>query len=270
MENWDLESWSDFPTVIEELKSKYGSNTTLGQRQRNTILYRGQSDASWQLLTTLERYSPSKWTVSRYAHLALGFAPQIESYTDRHWDLPSRTDLNNLLADTSHWLSFQVPCYEYWIYLRHYGFPSPLLDWTTSPYVAVYFALAEQRDAESASVYVYVETPSGGKGGVKGEKLIYVQGPYVKAHKRHFLQQSWYTVCTQLVRDKYEFACHEDVFDRCSDRQDVLIKITIPRGARLDVLRYLQEMNISEFSLFQTEEALMKTLAIEDIELRSS
>jgi hypothetical protein len=270
MKNYDLGSWDEFPKVLEELKFEYGSHTFRGRCQRNTILYRGQSDASWRLLTTLERYSPSRWTVSEYAHLVLGFAPQVESYTNRHWDLPSKTDLNKLLADTSHWLSFQVPCYEYWIYLRHHRFPSPLLDWTTSPYVALYFALAKQRDVERASVYVYVEKPSGGKGGLKSKPFISVHGPYVKAHERHFLQQSWYTVCIKLVCGSYEFACHEDVFNCSSDDQDVLIKITIPRGERLDILRYLQEMNISELSLFHTEEALMKTLAIEDIELCSS
>lgn len=122
-------------------------------------------------------------------------------------------------------------------------------------------------------MFVYVEEPSGFKGGVKGSKNISTQGPNVRTHKRHFLQQSWYSVCTTwLEDDDHMFSCHEDVFvdgEYQGVVQDVLTKITLPWQERLDFLQHLQEMNINAFSLFQTEEALMQTLALQDIELGS-
>ncbi len=42
--------------------------------------------------------------------------------------------------------------------------------------------------------------------------------------------------------------------------QDVLIKINIPRSERVEALTYLDSIEINRFSLFQTEDSLMKTL----------
>jgi len=99
-------------------------------------------------------------------------------------------------------------------------------------------------------------------------KAISVQGPYVRAHRRHFLQQCWYTICAEHGKNGYQFTSHEDVFasERRLLNEDVLVKITIPRTERLKMLRDLQSMNITQFSLFQTEEALMRALAFDTIE----
>lgn len=272
MQTIDVNSWEQFVTLIEELKSSYGKRNTFGGTVKNDILFRGQAKANWKLETTLERYSTHEWTAKSYAECALGLAPQIESFIERDWGLPSQEELAEevKVAFSRH----QVPCYEYWIYLRHCGFPSPLLDWTTSPYVASFFALAEQnRDAEKASVFVYVKNVCGGKNYTGGWNNIAIHGPYVRTHKRHFLQQSWYSTCSYLdsADNTHKFVSHEFVLagnDKSEDKfeKDILKKITIPRAKRLDFLRHLQEMNINSFSLFQSEEALMQTLAIQEIE----
>ncbi len=275
MRTLDPDSWSAFVADIEDLKSKHGSHKVLEFDAKTIILFRGQAKAKWHLQTTLERYLRRGWTDRQYAELALELAARIESSTGRDiesltrrgWDFPTQEGLTELLAAARHALSYEVPCYEYWIYLRHYGFPSPLLDWTASPYIAAFFAMAEQNNAERASVFVYVPQPTGGKSGMKGTKSISVLGPNARTDKRHFLQQSWYSVCTQHKDDGVEFSCHEDVFVEDRADQDILYKITLPRVDRLDFLRHLQEMNINAFSLFQTEDALMRTLAIQAIEL---
>jgi len=60
---------------------------------------------------------------------------------------------------------------------------------------------------------------------------------------------------------------HERVSERASERQNIVIKIDISRTKRVEFLSRLNESNINEFSLFQSEEALMKTLAFREIEI---
>ena len=46
---------------------------------------------------------------------------------------------------------------ECMVYLRQYGFPSPLLDWSKSSYIAAYFAFSDyQRDAKSVAIFAFL------------------------------------------------------------------------------------------------------------------
>ena len=159
-------------------------------------------------------------------------------------------------------------------YLRHHGFPSPLLDWSKSSYIAAFFALAEEITSEKVAIFAFIETPLGLKGGSSGFPDISVWGEFVASDKRHFLQQCLYSMCLKGTQEMAhyknfghkEFVSHEEVFKRKNPDQDLLIKFTLPKEARKDALRYLNMFNINHFSLFQTEDALVKTLTLREVE----
>jgi hypothetical protein len=197
--------------------------------------------------------------------VACACAPELESYTDRSWGIGNWDEVEQSLPRGPRSELQNIPHYEYLVHLRHHGFPSPLLDWSESPYIAAFFAFEEQGKAGEVGVFAYVETPKGYKGGPVGIPEISVQGPHIHTHKRHFLQQAWYTVACEFREGKHYFVPHETVFDQCYD-QDYLLKITIPMSERANALRSLYEYNITRFSLFQTEEALVRTLAFKELE----
>jgi hypothetical protein len=268
MKTIDLTTWSDFPSTIDKIRKEFGEYKLEGLEStfKNRILYRGQADASWGLKTTIERVSGRTWTIYDYAQAVLLCAPRIETFTEKEWNVTPREELEGLLEKNRGSILPYIPDYAFWVYLRHNGFPSPLLDWTASPSVAAFFALADQSDAERACIFAFIERKMGVKSGWIGAPEISVRGPYVRTHKRHFLQQAWYTICTSFNENQHQFSPHESVIARGREDQDILFKITIPRSERRQVISLLNESNINYSTLFHSDEALMKTLAMEQIE----
>jgi hypothetical protein len=127
----ELESWEAYCSVVDELQNTY--NTV-------PVLFRGQPNSSWRLRTTLERFSKSSWTVRKYCELVVDCIRDLGSFDDYTDDIPSLSDIDRELSENMSQVLVHIPTSIsfYWTYLRHHGFPSPLLDWTVSPYVAAF------------------------------------------------------------------------------------------------------------------------------------
>lgn len=257
----EIDDWESFETRLGDIRRAESS-----AGRTTEFLFRGQGDAKWRLATTLERAWQKRTSISRYYRLTSSLKPQIESYTGAVWEIPPLLDgVRQLLRDPD---SFPDPqTYSYMVHLRHHGFPSPLLDWTRSPYVAAFFAFRSSSKPCSGKVSVYVlsESPEGWKVTSSTQPEIRVIGPNVRTHRRHFRQQCDYTMCV-IFDNEWRFADHEVVFARGGPNQDALWKLNIPWAERQKVLKSLDAFNLNAFSLFESEESLMETLAIRKME----
>ena len=257
-----LETWEDFESetnkIFESLKNLRKEKAPL---YVSPPLFRGHESASWKLDSTLERFTTEQFTPQEYHRIMLATKPAVDSLTDRQYPLEE--------YEVPHDESFPRPPqgYEFMVYLRHHGFPSPLLDWTISPYVAAYFAFRSPKNTESENVaiYSYVEYLGGAKGGTVGAPAIYVAGPYVRTHSRHHIQQCTYTTCKKMSDDRFIYCNHEESFILNNQGQDRLTKFILPKTERQKVLEKLNFMNINAFSLFGNEEGLMEYLAFKEI-----
>jgi hypothetical protein len=259
METVTLATFEEFESkatvILEDHKEKFGDT------KAKTVLFRGQSMASWELKTTLERYSTEQYSMVDYWKVMRSVKPAVESYTEKTWGFSDKYINEDPFR-------FSPQGYNFMLYLRHCGFPSPLLDWTRSFYVAAFFAFqSAQADEEpNVAIYSFEEYYGGAKIGSPNEATIVGCGPYVTTHKRHFSQQCEYTYCKKRLPDnKYVYCSHEEAFQRNDNEQDVLNKFTIPKTERAKVLEKLHMMNITAYSLFGSEESLLATLAYEEI-----
>jgi hypothetical protein len=198
--------------------------------------------------------------------------PQVETFTGLEWE---EIEYGDPLRLSREFAVGKLPAYSYLSYLRHHGFPSPLLDWSGSPYVAAYFAF-HAAGAPDRAVYVYAEMDAGTKIRTSEQPEIYRFGPNIKTHRRHFQQQSQYTVCIKLHQDlqkgdkEWRFAQHDHVFRRNTGGQDILTKFVIPSSERIKVLKRLEEYNLNALSLFGSEESLLETLAVRQFDFRAT
>ena len=266
----NLRSWSGFDQALRKLDS--ARNSTTSGHVLKPPLFRGLGDARWGLETTLERSYDSEScaptpSLLRYYHKAESAKPSIETFTGRRWegipDIPQFKKLldNDPFGHLDMLLNQQTRIWEYFVYLRHHGFPSPLLDWTASPYVAAFFAV-DSPPMRAKRVCVYAISQDWMQAS-SSDAHLFVVGPYMQTHPRHFLQQCRYTMCVanDVGNHDYLFRPHQSGLVGATGPEGIVLRITLPVRERLTALKHLEQMNINAYSLFGSEDSLIRTVA---------
>ena len=255
----DFATWTELETHVRELLLRNAA-ASKQQSGHSSVLFRGQASYGWLLDTTLERAQPQFSELSEYYRTIAAVKTQVETFTASRWDEIDYQAVAKHLQSYDALRFGRLPSYDYLVYLRHQGFPSPLLDWSRSLYVAAFFAVQAPK-SERVAIFGYQEHTGHGKFDSSDSSRIFAFGPNVRTHPRHFLQQGEYTLCCQFLEGTWHFKSHATVFDKSEDTQDRLWKFTLPASEAPVVLDQLEQYNINAYSLFQSEEALMQTLA---------
>lgn len=115
------------------------------------LAFRGQAKSAWALQTSL--YRSGRANLLRYSVETLReFHGHLEAMTGLQVDADKPTEFGRMVAIA-----------------QHYGLPTPLLDWTLSPYIAAWFAFSDSLelrsvplddDSEFAKVRIYALAPA--------------------------------------------------------------------------------------------------------------
>lgn len=105
----------------------------------NNYIYRGHASSDWSLESTLERMLGEKWsrdTAAKFEKYSLEkFKSKYQIYRSNEHEPSSKLS----------WLSV----------MQHYGVPTRLIDFTESPYIALYFALEAYAQNSKNDLAIY-------------------------------------------------------------------------------------------------------------------
>ncbi len=256
-----LKTWAELKAHIAQLKAEAEASylATLGNNQ-SPLLFRGQGSEKWKLETTYDRKKPKQRWLEDYYRTVVAAQSMADSLMHSEFTTIDPEKISNALKTKDQFFPTPLPHYDLLVYLRHHGFPSPLLDWSRSFYVAAYFAF-EQPQSENVALYVYQEFTGHKKTFSHGDPHLVSFGPWVKTHSRHVLQQAQYTMAVRMESESWLISHHhDDVFSKGHESQDRLTKFIVPSTEAGAVLAELDEMNINAYSLFQTKDALLQTV----------
>ena len=233
-----LESWRDFTQLLE---------SNFFNRHGVQLVFRGHRRHDWDLMPTLGRVTTNGIITKVLA----------DDQLDRF-----RRAVRGRLSDTA---LVDEPD-ELWSVGQHHGLMTPLLDWTYSPYVALFFAFHKEDDKdEKDNPYraVYVLNKSF-LTGYEAETDIRVFEPRKDHHGRLVNQAGLFTFspCDATLENKLTdvLASEEGFTDeelRAASEEEqpeilarYICKIYIKNEERDACVRHLRRMNVHHASLF--------------------
>jgi hypothetical protein len=202
------------------------------------FIFRGQQVSDWKLETSLDRlHSKLDQRIdvnSTYDYLLGNFAKSIRGRTEISKDIVENKD-------------------ELWALGQHYGLATPLLDWTYSIYVSVFFAFENPEPSPTGFRTIWALHRSGVEKALKGHneasdynnQIGFIEpmsdhNPRLVSQSGLFSKQPVGFLFEDWIRSTF----------KGETERPYLFKIHLPDSERMTILKHLRQMNIHHGTLF--------------------
>ena len=212
--------------------------TTCARDEKGAAIFRGHGSNSFRLRTTLHRAGMHR--LERYcAESLVQFRGHAEAVLGVRFNLSDADDYSTLLGLT-----------------QHHGLPTPMLDWTSSPYIAAFFAFSDAVESlESRPNDTHVRIYGLAQDFVNRWSPPVVTLPYISPYvsslaispinnSRLYAQQGKFLVTN--IADLEYWLCSIDQ----PNGQKMLIAADVPITCAYEALKDLQFMGLTAATMF--------------------
>ena len=230
-----INNWADF-------NQRFDDEYEVEYRKINW-LFRGQSNKEWGLKSSIYRIIDK---VEKSEEKAREYeVGSIEKFFSEYILYQNENDSQAFFLSNS---ANSNPEVKHLVYMQHHASPTRLLDWTESPYVALYFAVIDNLNCDGAIFLVNTDIIQRTnnilcESAQKNYPYIECFSDWVKT-KRLAIQQGWFTISNRILVD------HQTALINQSRNTKDFCKISISKDFKREALYRLHLMNISAKTLF--------------------
>jgi hypothetical protein len=231
-------TWDEYKAWVSDLVKVKGS-----------YFCRGHANENWKLQTSFHREAVhKKITLTQYLEIIL---PEIHYH------------ISGILNDFTD-LRIEYEFGAFLALIQHHGFPTPLLDWTLSPYMAAYFAFREVNEIHPLSnnikiyMFDYNEWAKSFKQPLDLKdtttEFVSIIRPFAKFNPRIIAQQGIFTLTNVDDMELY-------INSRANEtKKNFLYSVLLSVKEKPNVMRELNLMGINEMTLFPGLEGICRSL----------
>lgn len=246
------------PIKFEEFKN------WIDEKFVGTHIFRGQRN-DWPLMTSFCRACKNKNSLDIFSEI-----PKFDMKTFCNFcpipkfmkTLESRVKLECSVLDSEGVLRNLMPI-PFLAYMQHYGVPTPLLDWSYSPFIAAFFAIKDASPEDNIVIYdldltsYQKDYPLESRTLEKPETVFFQIVNIPRENLRHLNQQGLFTLCQQIPNVESYF---QSLYEKTGKKYLKKRRFTLDKFQKSRTMESFKRMNITERSLFPAPAYIAKDI----------
>ena len=241
-------------TSLDDFRTGFGGSFPAATKYSTSYMFRGQRVLDWNLQSTLEQRNPKiPYSLQQYLEIC------SNAYASLTAKFPSGRTFPNDALEAKNWydlVKMGAQPFNEILYiileLRHYGFPSPVLDWTSSEDVAAFFAYESSDGTNDVIIFAYRK--NGLHSTFESEPSIRVIRPHIGPLFRQSKQRAIHTICGTDTDDKLVFCPYESVLLDQTNSKDEVLKFSLCGAHKDDVILQLRSAGITRETIYGNED----------------